>query len=100
MFYNFNNAGIGTNEIFKKYVQHKRIFALFLRPKVVKKVLMEANGRENKNIRANPYYSPLALNIHFSAHCKEIRHIVRKLISNKSLAPCNFIVELSLLSNV
>jgi hypothetical protein len=31
LFYNLNNAGIVTNEIFKKYVQDKRIFALFLR---------------------------------------------------------------------
>jgi hypothetical protein len=45
--YNFNNAGIVTNNIFKKYVQDKRIFALFLRPKDIKKVLMEGNGREN-----------------------------------------------------
>jgi hypothetical protein len=36
-FYNFNNARIVTNEIFKKYVQDKRIFGLFLRPKDIKK---------------------------------------------------------------
>jgi hypothetical protein len=47
--YNFNNAGVLTNKILKKYVQDKRIFALFLRPKDIKKkkVLMEGNGREN-----------------------------------------------------
>jgi hypothetical protein len=61
LFYNFNNAEIVTNEIFKKYVQDKRIFALFLRPKDIKKVLMEGNERENKKIGANPYYSPLRI---------------------------------------
>jgi Na+/H+ antiporter NhaA len=50
LFYNFNSAGIVTNEIFKKYIQDKRIFFLlfFLRPKDFKKVLMEGNTRENK----------------------------------------------------
>jgi hypothetical protein len=52
--YNFNNAGIVTNNIFKKYVQDKRIFALFLRPKDIKKVLMEGNGRENKKKVCQP----------------------------------------------
>ncbi len=48
-FNNFNNAGIVTNKIFKTYFQDNRIFALFLRPKDIKKkkVLMEGNGREN-----------------------------------------------------
>jgi hypothetical protein len=58
-FHNFNNAGIVTYKIFKKYVQDQIIFAPFLRPKYIKKVLMDRNGRENKKIGANPYYSPL-----------------------------------------
>jgi hypothetical protein len=37
LFYNFNNAGIVTNEIFKIYVQDKRIFALFFQTKRYKK---------------------------------------------------------------
>jgi hypothetical protein len=49
-FYNFNNVRIITNKIFKKYVQDKRIVSLFLRPKDIKKVLMEGNGRENKKM--------------------------------------------------
>jgi hypothetical protein len=61
MFYNFNIAGIVTNEIFKKYVRDKRIFALFLRTKDIKKVLMKGKWRENKKICATPYYSPLFL---------------------------------------
>jgi hypothetical protein len=60
LFYNFNNARIVTNEILKKYVQDKRIFALFLRPKDIKK---EGNGRENRTICVNPYYSSLVCNI-------------------------------------
>jgi hypothetical protein len=54
LFYNFNNAGIVTNEIFKKYVQDKIIFALFLRPKDIKKVFMEGNERENKKKLCQP----------------------------------------------
>jgi hypothetical protein len=63
LFYNLNNSGIVINKIFKKYVQDKRIFALFLRQKDIKKVLMEGNGRENKKFCANPYYSPLSLSV-------------------------------------
>jgi hypothetical protein len=56
---NFNYAGIVTHKIFKKYFQDQRIFALFLRPKDIKKLLMEGYGRENKKNGGNPYYSPL-----------------------------------------
>jgi hypothetical protein len=37
----------------------KEFLLFFLRPKDIKKVLMEGTGRENKKIGANPYYSPL-----------------------------------------
>jgi hypothetical protein len=46
-----------TNKIFKKHVQDKRIFAV-LRPKDIKKVLMEGNGRENKKTGPTLLLSP------------------------------------------
>jgi hypothetical protein len=49
-FYNFNNVRIVTNKIFKNTFKIKKLFLFFLRPKDIKKVLMEGNGRENKKM--------------------------------------------------
>jgi hypothetical protein len=51
---------------FSKYMSSKikEFLLLVSRPKDIKKVLIEGNGRENKKIGANPYYSPLTILIH------------------------------------
>jgi hypothetical protein len=46
-FYNFNNVRIVTYKIFKNTIKIKKNFLFFLRPKDIKKVLMEGNLSEN-----------------------------------------------------
>jgi hypothetical protein len=48
----------------KNMFKIKEFLLFFLRPKDIKKVL-RGNGRENKKMCANPYYSPL---LYYASH--------------------------------
>jgi hypothetical protein len=62
LFYNFNNAGMVINKIFKKYFQDKITFA-FSKTKRYKKGIDGGKCRENlKKKCANPNYSSLHCN--------------------------------------